>query len=98
MGLFFHSILRANAYPAHNYFVYEKLNYLENMTHVILHSLLYKILILSMVVYLTKGGKFIEKYLGSEAKNYLVSTSNGTNHKLWHEYLEKRLEKISMYA
>ena len=55
MGLFYHSTLRANAYPAHNYFVYKILNYLENMSHVILHSLLYKIFILSMEINLTTG-------------------------------------------
>ena len=64
----------------------------------ILHSLLYKTFILLTVLNLIKGDKFIGKYLYSKVKNHLVSTSHGTNHKLWMEYLEKRLETISMFA
>ena len=68
------------------------------MNNVILHSLLYKTFILLTVLNLIKGDKFIAKYLYSKVKNHLVSTSHGTNHKLWMEYLEKRLETISMFA
>ena len=64
----------------------------------ILHNLLYKTFILLTVLNLIKGDKFIGKYLYSKVKNHLVSTSHGTNHKLWMEYLEKRLETISMFA
>ena len=68
------------------------------MNNMILHSLLYKTFILLTVLNLIKGDKFIGKYLYSKVKNHLVSTSHGTNHKLWMEYLEKRLETISMFA
>ena len=68
------------------------------MNNVILPSSLYKILILFTVLILIRGDKFIGKYLYSKVKNHLASTSNGTNHKLWMEYLEKKLEKISMFA
>ena len=68
------------------------------MVHVVLHSLVHQIFILCTVLNLIMGDKFIGKYLNGKVKNYLVSTSNGTNHKLWIKYLEKRLEKISLCA
>ena len=65
------------------------------MTHVILLWLFYQIFILSNLI---SGDKFIGNFLSSKVRNHLVSTSNGTNHKLWMKYLEKRLQKISMYV
>ena len=44
------------------------------------------------------GDKFIGNYFRNKIRNYIESTSNATNHKLWIKYLEKRLEIIFMHV
>ena len=68
------------------------------MAHVVLNSSLYNIFIFCTIINSIEGDKFIGEYLNNKVKSHLLPTSNNTNHKMWMEYLEKRLEKISMYA
>ena len=63
------------------------------MSHFISLNLLCQICVFTNLIV---GDKFIGKYFHNKVKNNLAS--NGSNHKLWMEYLEKRLEKISMHA
>ena len=60
------------------------------------HQPLYLLFILSTVTTLINGDKFIGHYLKSKLRNYTISPSNGTDHKLWMKYLEKRLQIISL--
>ena len=64
----------------------------------VLHIFLFTIFIFCTIINSIEADKFIREYLNSQVKHYLLSASNNTNHKMWMEYLEKRLEKINMYT
>ena len=68
------------------------------MVCVSLHKSLYLVFILSATLNLMLGDKFIGNFLRSKIKNYIESKSNSANHKLWMNYLEKRLAIICMYV
>ena len=64
------------------------------MTHMVLHIFLFTIFIFCTIINSIEADKFIGEYLKSQVKHYLLSASNNTNHKMWMEYLEKRLDKM----
>ena len=68
------------------------------MVHVLSPRSLLIISVLSSTLNLMWGDKSIGNFLKRQIRKYISSTSNNTNHKLWMDYLEKRLEIICRHV
>ena len=68
------------------------------MVHAILLKSLFVRFLLFSTLNLVSGDKFIGNFLSGKLKNYIRSTANNTNHKLWMNYLEKRLDIFCRYV
>ena len=68
------------------------------MVYVLSQRSLLIIHILSTTLNLILGDKSIGHFMRTQIRKYINSTSNNTNHKLWMDYLEKKLEIICAEA